>query len=295
MMATKSAIPPALLAVTGVLPLSRTIFLWQSVVSALVIMAVSVAVAWLSCPSEEDAKTQADFGIEYKPLTVTVPAPEKPADRLEHAWPLSFSVGLLAVAYVVLQVARKGGLAALDLNLFNFAFLAVGLLLHARPLSFLSAVASAVPATAGVLIQFPFYGGVFGLISHTVLAARLEHLFTALSTRGSFPLLVAVYSAVLGLFVPSGGAKWVIEAPYVMAAANAFHVNLGWTVQIYNAAEALPNLLNPFWMLPLMGILSVRARELAGYAVLQLLFHVPLVLALCWLFARTLPYLPPHP
>ena len=90
------------------------------------------------------------------------------------------------------------------------------------------------------------------------------------------------------MFVPSGGGKWVVEAPYVMAAANAWHVHLGWTVQIYNAAEALPNLINPFWMLPLMGILGVRARDLAGYSILQLLFHAPIVLLLCWLFAQTL-------
>jgi len=95
------------------------------------------------------------------------------------------------------------------------------------------------------------------------------------------------------MFVPSGGGKWVIEAPYVMAAANAWKVHLGWTVQIYNAAEALPNLVNPFWMLPLMGVLNVRARDLAGYSILQLMFHAPIVVFLCWLFARTLPYIPP--
>ncbi|HEV8267169.1 MAG TPA: TIGR00366 family protein, partial [Thermoanaerobaculia bacterium] len=127
----------------------------------------------------------------------------------------------------------------------------------------------------------------------TAVSARLADLFVHLSTPKTFPLLVAAYSAVLGVFVPSGGGKWVIEAPYVMAAAKEFHVHLGWTIQIYNAAEALPNLLNPFWMLPLMGILSVRARELAGYAILQLLFHVPVVFFLCWFFAGTIPYVPP--
>jgi short-chain fatty acids transporter len=70
-----------------------------------------------------------------------------------------------------------------------------------------------------------------------------------------------------------------------MAAARTWGEHLGWTVQIYNAAEALPNLINPFWMLPLMGILNVRARDLAGYSILQLLFHAPLVIFLCWAFA----------
>jgi short-chain fatty acids transporter len=114
------------------------------------------------------------------------------------------------------------------------------------------------------------------------------HLFVAITTKNTFPIVVAFYSAILGMFVPSGGGKWVVEAPYVMSAAKAWGQHLGWTVQIYNAAEALPNLINPFWMLPLMGILNVRARDLAGYSILQLLFHAPLVLFLCWFFARTL-------
>ena len=95
------------------------------------------------------------------------------------------------------------------------------------------------------------------------------------------------------LFIPSGGSKWIVEAPYVLQAANLQHVHLGFVVQIYNAAEALPNLINPFWLLPLAGILRVKARDLVGYGFLQLLVHVPVVFFLCWALARTLTYLPP--
>jgi len=293
MMATKSTIPPELLAVTGVVPLRETIFLWPSIVSALILMVVSVAVAAFSCPSAEEAKTQEDFGIRYQPLAVAVEPPRTPAEKLEHSPLLTLLVGAIAAFGLFVTFRAKGILPAFDLNIFNFVFLLLGLLLHGRPRSFLKAVSASVPATAGVLIQFPFYAAIFGLISKTAVSARLADLFVHLSTPRTFPLLVAAYSAILGVFVPSGGGKWVIEAPYVMAAAKEFHVHLGWTIQIYNAAEALPNLLNPFWMLPLMGILSVRARELAGYAILQLLFHVPLVFFLCWFFAGTIPFHPP--
>jgi short-chain fatty acids transporter len=181
----------------------------------------------------------------------------------------------------------------LDLNTYNFVFIMFGLLLHWRPRSFTRAVSASVPATAGVLIQFPFYAGIFGIITSTAISEKLAHLFVQVSTQGTYPILVSIYSAVLGLFVPSGGGKWIIEAPYVLEAAKTLHVNLGWVVQIYNAAEALPNLINPFWMLPLLGLLNMRARELVGYSVLQLLFHIPVVLFLMWLFAKTLPYVPP--
>jgi short-chain fatty acids transporter len=288
--ATKSSIPPALLPVTGVIPLTQTIFLWQNLVMAVVLIVVSVAVAYYSAPRDEDARTL-PAQREVEPVTETL---RTPGERAENNPILSVLVALLMFWFLGQQFMEKGGLAALDLNNFNFIFLALGLLLHWRPRSFLRAVGRSVPATAGVLIQFPFYGGIFGMISKTPIAERLAQVFVAVTTKGTFPIVVALYSAILGMFVPSGGGKWVIEAPYVMAAANAWQVHLGWTVQIYNAAEALPNLINPFWMLPLMGILNVKARDLAGYSILQLLFHAPIVLLLCWLFARTLPYIPPH-
>jgi len=87
----------------------------------------------------------------------------------------------------------------------------------------------------------------------------------------------------------------LIEARYALDAANQLRVNLDRVVQIYNAAETLPNLINPFWMLPVLGLLNVRARELVGYSVLQFVAHVPVVLFLLWIFVWTLPYIPPSP
>ena len=293
MQATPSAIPAALLPVTGVIPLSETVFLWQNLAFAATLIAVSVAVAYYSCPRPEAARTAEQMGIRFEAPVEPARRAETPAERLEESPLWGVAVAVVLLIYLALQSREKGLIAALDLNNFNLAFLALGLLLHGRPRSFLQAVGRAVPATAGVLIQFPFYAGIFGLISKTAIAQVLADFFVRISSPGTVPLVVALYSAFLGVFVPSGGGKWILEAPYVMAAANTWQVHLGWTVQIYNAAEALPNLINPFWMLPLMGILNVKARDLAGYSVLQLLFHTPLVLFFCWLFARTLPYHPP--
>ena len=281
--ATKSSIPASLLPITGVIPLTQTIFLWQNLVMAVVLIVVSVLVAYCSAPTEAEARPAPRMDVAADPVHVA----STPAERAEDNPILTIVVAALMLWYIAQQFVEKGGLAALDLNNFNFIFLAAGLLLHWRPRSFLRAVGKSVPATAGVLIQFPFYGGIFGMISKTPITDHLAQLFVGITTKSTFPIVVALYSALLGMFVPSGGGKWVIEAPYVMAAAKTWHEHLGWTVQIYNAAEALPNLVNPFWMLPLMGILGVKARDLAGYSILQLLFHAPIVLALCWLFAQT--------
>jgi short-chain fatty acids transporter len=293
--ATPSSIPPSLLKITGVIPLTQTLFTWQNIVLAAVLVVMSVSIAYFSAPDGDRAKTAKELGVVFEDVGRASARPGRaearptltPGERLEHSPVLSLLIAALMLWFLFQQFREKGGLAALDLNNFNFAFLAAGLLLHWRPRSFLRAVGKSVPATAGVLIQFPFYGGIFGMISKTPIAEHLAKLFIEITTKETFPIVVAIYSAVLGMFVPSGGGKWVVEAPYVMAAAKAWGEHLGWTVQIYNAAEALPNLINPFWMLPLMGILGVKARDLAGYSVLQLLFHLPVVLFMCWLLAKT--------
>jgi len=304
LMATKGSIPASLLPISGVLPLSRTIFLWQSIVAAVVLMAVSVLVAYLTAPDGRTARTAESYGIRPEPLEIRTPARQRPGEWLEYSPLLTILIVIVGVAYLVQLFASKGGgiaagiAQALDLNTYNFIFLLAGLLLHWRPRRFLEAVTRSVPATAGVLIQFPFYAGIFGMITGTAsdpspISQWLAGLFVRVSDTNTYPILVSIYSAVLGLFVPSGGSKWVIEAPYLLQAANELKVNLGWVVQIYNAAEALPNLVNPFWMLPLLGLLGVRARDLVGYAAVQLLVHLPVVLFLMWLFAQTLPYVAP--
>ena len=97
-------------------------------------------------------------------------------------------------------------------------------------------------------------------------------------------------SAVLGVFVPSGGSKWVIEAPYVMAAAHALKVHVGWTVTAYDLGEALANLLQPFWMLPILGMFQLKARDVMGFTFVVFLALVPTVLVLITMLGRTLPY-----
>ncbi|HJW95342.1 MAG TPA: TIGR00366 family protein [Thermoanaerobaculia bacterium] len=282
--ATKSSIPPALLPITGVIPLTQTIFLWQSMTMAAILIVLSVTIAYFSAPDASEARTAKEMGVMFGEGDAAEVGGATPG---ESSPILMVLIAGLMIWFLGANFREKGGFAALDLNNFNLAFIAAGMLLHWRPRSFLRAVAKSVPATAGVLIQFPFYGGIFGMISKTGISERLAHVFVAITTKSTFPLVVAIYSAILGMFVPSGGGKWVVEAPYVMAAAKSWGEHLGWTVQIYNAAEALPNLINPFWMLPLMGILNVRARDLAGYSVLQLAVHAPVVLFLCWLFAQT--------
>jgi short-chain fatty acids transporter len=163
-------------------------------------------------------------------------------------------------------------------------------LLHGTPARLMRAFKEATPATWGVVLQFPFYAGIAGMITETALNERVARVFVGLSSRLTFPPLIAAYSALLGIFVPSGGSKWVIEAPYVMRAAHELHVHLGWTVAVYDLGEALANLVQPFWMLPVLGLFGLRARDVMGYTFVVFLVLLPLVLVLVTVLGATLRY-----
>jgi len=295
LMATRTAIPPKLLAISGLIPLTGTIFLWPSMLTALILIFTGVSGAYLSAPSAENARTAESYGLRWEPFQLELEPRTKHGEWLEYSPLLTILVAALLCVYLVdvFRTSPQGALAALDLNTFNLLFITAGLLLQWRPKRFLRAVMECVPGTAGIIVQFPLYAVIFGMIVGTGLSDKAARLLTSISTHNTFALLVALYSAGLGVFIPSGGSKWIIEAPYVLQSAIQHQVNLGWVVQIYNASEALPNLINPFYMLPLLGILRLRARDLVGYGLLQLMVQAPIVFFLCWLFARHLPFVPP--
>ncbi|WP_347558047.1 TIGR00366 family protein [Robbsia sp. KACC 23696] len=298
--ANASSLPKSILSITGVIPFAETIFLWQSGALALVLIVLSTAIAFWSSPSEHSAVTAQDLGVDVSVAPKTLPKRTRPGEWLEYSPILTILIVALGAGWLIQEFAGKNFLLAIsNLNTYNFVMLLLGLLLHWRPRSFLDAAVGAIPATSGVLIQFPFYGGIAAIMTGAIgfggnsLATVLAHAFVSISSTHSFAAVISIYSAVLGFFIPSGGGKWLLEAPYVMQAANDLHVHLGWAVQVYNSAEALPNLLNPFWMLPLLGVLGLRAKDIVGFTALQCLVHIPVVIFLLWALGFTLQYVAP--
>ena len=295
LMNTKESIPPALYKISGVISLNETLLTWQNLVMIVVLTILSVWICYASCPNAANAKTMEMAGIAYKEDSLSEQTTaQTPGEWLEYSPILTIPIVLLGMAFLIDAVKTQGGLAATDLNTYNFFFLFLGMLLHWTPRSFLNAAAKAVPMTGGVLMQFPLYAGIFGIIVSSGLTEVLTKFFVSICDKSSMPIIVGIYSAILGLFLPSGGGKWIVEAPYLLEAANQLKVNQGWIVQSYNAAEALPNFINPFWMLPLLGMIGVKARDLAGYSILQLIFHTPVVLLMLWALGLTVPYIAPN-
>jgi short-chain fatty acids transporter len=301
--ANPAFLPKALIPITGVISFNETIFLWQNMVMAAVLIAVTTVIAYWTAPGATRAKTAQNLGIELGAASIAErvdlrPHEIRPGEWLEYSPLPTILVVALGSVWLWVEFSSKGILAISNLNTYNFLLIMLGLLLHWRPRRFLAAVAEGVPAVAGVLFQFPLYGSIAYMLIQPKgrggsLAELVAGIFVQVSSQSLLPVTLGIYSAVLGFFLPSGGGKWLVEAPYAMQAANDLKVHLGWMVQVYNAAEALPNLINPFWMLPILGILGLKAREVIGFTCTQFLIHLPLVLLMVWLLGMTLTYHPP--
>ena len=301
-MASKSSLPPDVRAIVehggaipeGIIPLSDTIFLWQSLLSVVVEILLVTAVVYWSTPPAGSAKTADDLGLTLGPSPLDQPPPPSrgtPGEWLEHSPILSILFVLVSSAYLISYFVKSGkGLSALNLNTVNLVFLTLGFLLHGTPARLMRAFKEATPGIWGVILQFPLYAGLAAVITKTHLSESIAHWFVGISTPRTFPAIIALYSAVLGIFVPSGGSKWVIEAPYVMAAAHDLRVHVGWMVAVYDLGEAIANLVQPFWMLPILGLFGLKARDVMGYTFLVFLVLLPTVLILVTVLGATLPY-----
>ncbi|MDN8287408.1 TIGR00366 family protein, partial [Acinetobacter baumannii] len=285
--ANKTSLPESIYNLTGVIPFTETIFLWQSIAMTIILVIVSIAIAYWSAPKGNSVKTIDSFDVQFEEEKTNEVKSTRPGDWLENSPILTIIVVVLGLIWMFFEFSKSNPIIAISsLNTYNFVFLMLGLALHGTPRNFLNAVSKAVPAVSGILIQFPLYGSIAFIMTQALnsqdlsLSHYIAEFFVSIASKETFAIVMGIYSAVLGFFVPSGGGKWIIEAPYVMQAANDLKVHLGWSVQIYNAAEALPNLINPFFMLPMLGILKLKAKDVIGFTVTQLVVHFPLVLFL---------------
>lgn len=302
--ATPESVPDKLLAISGYIPLTETIFLWQNGVLVLAMAAVGIFVAYSTAPRGAAVHTAADLNIDVSALFAktkeqagTDATNRRPGDFLSYNPAMALAVGAVMAAWIAMQMAAEGFAATIsNLNNYIFITLTLAILLNFRIQNFLKAVADAVPSIGAVLIQFPVYAAVASVLmtagnsAGRTVADYLGDMFASLAVPQLLPPVVALYSYVVGVFIPSAGAKWVLEAPYILQAGNELHSHLGWLINIYGAAESVANLLNPFWMLPILGLLALRARSVVGFTFIYFVFLAPTVLIVGWVLGYTLPY-----
>lgn len=224
--------------------------------------------------------------LSFEQLAAIIPtlsaeeqAPSTPAGRMEHSRGWSVLAVCLIGYPLGYSLVTRGFGATWTINAYNMVFLMLALLLQGRPINLVRSVTRAAPTAAGVILQFPFYAGIFGVINNTGLGGWLGELFVRVATPHTYPLIVYVYSGFVNLFVPSAGSKWLIEAPYLLPAAQKLGVSATTTVLAYAYGDSTTNLIQPFWAIPLMSVMRLRFGAVFGYTILVALvcFAITLV------------------
>ena len=205
---------------------------------------------------------------------VTPAAAPTPAGRLD-AFPGWVVLAVILILYPLGRAMVRDGFGTTwTINAYNMVFLSAALLLHWRPSSFVLACREGVGAAWGIILQFPFYAGIFGLMNSTELGTWLGDLFTEVGRVVDYPVVVYIYSGVMNLFVPSAGSKWLIEAPYLIPAGKELGVSVTTIVLSYSYGDSTTNLIQPFWAIPILAVTRLRFGDIVGYTFL--------VAAVCW-------------
>ncbi|MBR3577529.1 MAG: short-chain fatty acid transporter [Bacteroidales bacterium] len=200
--------------------------------------------------------------------------PTTPAERLENSRVLTWIITALGLTYLVVHIGFRGG--SFDLNAVIMLFLFAGLLLHKTPLAYVRAFGKAASGASGILLQFPFYAGIMGIItgvgaSGTCLGTVLSNACVNGSGPITYPLLTFLCAALLNLFVPSGGGHWAIQAPIMFGAGEVLNVDHGLTGIAIAWGDAWTNLIQPFWALPALAIAKLQAKDIMGYCLIDLI------------------------
>lgn len=204
------------------------------------------------------------------------------ADRINNSRIIGGLIVIMGLVWIVMHFQRGGGL---DLNIVNFIFLMVGMALYLRPYQYLLAFYDATRAAGGVILQFPFYAGIMGMVSLSGLAVIMAGWFIAISNPTTFPMMVWLASGFVNIFVPSGGGEWAVLGETVLRAGQTLGVPVGKTIIAFGTGDAWTNLFQPFWAIALLGITGMRARDMFGYC-------ITLMFALIPFFAILLMFLP---
>ena len=205
-----------------------------------------------------------------------------PADRIEHSkilWLIIVVAGFAWIIQYFMGVVKAGVSVtnALNLNVVNFIFLFLGLLMHGNLRRYVDAIGDAAGGSAGVLLQFPFYAGIMGMMvaknaDGVSLAGIISDFFVNISTDTTFPLWTFLSAGIVNFFVPSGGGQWAVQGPIVMPAAAKMGIEPGRAGMAIAWGDQWTNMIQPFWALPALGVAGLSARDIMGFLVIVLLF-----------------------
>ncbi|MEN2769027.1 short-chain fatty acid transporter [Ornithinibacillus sp. 16A2E] len=202
-----------------------------------------------------------------------------PAERLENSRVISILIGLLGLAFILYHFVQNG--LNLNINIVNFIFLFFGILFHGTPRRFLNSATDAVKNAGGIIVQFPFYAGIMGMMISSGLSDQLSMWFVNISNDFTLPWLSFISAGILNFFVPSGGGQWAIQGDIMIPAAIGLDVDTAKTAMAVAWGDAWTNMVQPFWALPILAIAGLKVRDIMGFCVMILFWSfIPISIGL---------------
>lgn len=205
-----------------------------------------------------------------------IPKDAVPALKLEESRILALITVILSSAYLVYYFYNKGFLNGLNLNSVNLIFITVGLFLHKTPMAYMRVIKHAASSTAGILIQFPFYAAIAGIMDHSGVGRIITEFFINIANKDNYAVWAFFSSAAINFAVPSGGGHWIIQGPFVIDAAKELGADFGKATMAIAYGEQWANMIQPFWALPALAIAGLGVRDIMGYCITALIFSVPI-------------------
>lgn len=250
----------------GVIGTGETIFASFNLIIVAILFVVIPLVNWLMVPREDESVyvTAEQLGDETREAFV----PTRPAEHLENSRLLMWVVGLAGLVFLAHYFFVRG--AGLNLNIVNFLFLMLGIVLHGTARNLLDALQEAVKGGAGIVIQFPFYAGIMAIMTQSGLAQSMSEWFVSISSAATLPFWTFISAGIVNLFVPSGGGQWAVQAPVMLPAAEALGADIARVAMAVAWGDAWTNLLQPFWALPMLGIAGLKAKDIMGFCLIHL-------------------------
>lgn len=252
----------------SVLPLSHTVFAVWNLVPGLVAMALIPIIFILVRPADADiiAADPAALAAEDDAPAPQSTRPSSPASALEKSHWCSLIFVAAGAAYLMMQWQQHG--VSLDINTVIFIFLLSGLCLHGSAGAYVQAVTEAAKVTGPMLLQYPFYGGIMGIMSATGLAQTVAAAYIHVATGETLPFLSYLWSGIITLFIPSGGGHWAVQGPFTIPAALKLGASLPGTSMAIAAGEFAGSLLQPFWAVPVVAIAGVGVQRVLGFTLI---------------------------
>jgi len=253
----------------GIIPTSETIFSSFNLVIVIAIALVLPIVNRLMYNKEEAVTINPELlSQSVNEMSATIETPATPAEKLENSRIVSILIGGLGLIFILYHFITNG--FKLDLNIVNFTFLFLGIIFHLRPRNFLKAVQDAVKGASGIIIQFPFYAGIMGIMVSSGLGEVISKWFVAISNEVTFPLLTFISAGIINFFVPSGGGQWAVQAHIMLQAGGELGVSPAVTSMAVAWGDAWTNLIQPFWALPVLAIAGLKAKDIMGFCLINL-------------------------